>query len=72
MENGNVLYFKKVIQPNPEELKSHEEFLKKNLKKIFLIKSFIIKLLKSIFFSNLIVGCPELCIKLRKEFSKSG
>ena len=35
LENGNVLYFKKVIQPNPEELKSHEEFLKKNLKKNF-------------------------------------
>ena len=35
LENGNVLYFKKVIQPNPEELKNHEEFLKKNLKKNF-------------------------------------
>jgi DNA polymerase-3 subunit epsilon len=35
LENGNVLYFKKVIQPNPEELKSHEEFLKKKLKKNF-------------------------------------
>ena len=35
LEDGNVLYFKKIIQPTPEELKSHKEFLKKNLKKNF-------------------------------------
>ena len=35
LEDGNVLYFKKIIQPTSEELKSHKEFLKKNLKKNF-------------------------------------
>ena len=35
LENENVLYFKKVIKPNDEELKKHKEFLKKNLKKNF-------------------------------------
>tara|TARA_Y100000389_G_scaffold33609_1_gene28644 strand:- start:441 stop:1106 length:666 start_codon:yes stop_codon:yes gene_type:complete len=32
-KKGNVLYFKKVIEPTEEELKRHKEFLKKNLKK---------------------------------------
>ncbi len=35
LENENILYFKKVIHPSQNELKSHEEFLKKNLKKNF-------------------------------------
>ena len=35
LKNENVLYFKKVIHPSQNELKSHEEFLKKNLKKNF-------------------------------------
>ncbi len=30
-----ILYFKKVISPNPEELKKHSEYLKNNLKKNF-------------------------------------
>ena len=34
-KNENILYFKKVIHPSQNELKSHEEFLKKNLKKNF-------------------------------------
>tara|TARA_A100000164_G_scaffold76209_1_gene64255 strand:- start:407 stop:1072 length:666 start_codon:yes stop_codon:yes gene_type:complete len=34
-QNENILYFKKVIQPSPEELNNHNEFLKKNLKKNF-------------------------------------
>ena len=35
LKNENVLYFKKVIHPSQSELKKHEEFLKKNLKKNF-------------------------------------
>ncbi|MDB9746820.1 DNA polymerase III subunit epsilon [Candidatus Pelagibacter sp.] len=35
LENRNVLYSKKVIKITQEELKSHKEFLKKNLKKNF-------------------------------------
>ena len=35
LEKANVLYFKKVIKPTPEELNNHKEFLKKNLKKNF-------------------------------------
>jgi DNA polymerase-3 subunit epsilon len=34
-EKGNILYFKKVIEPTVEELKKHKEFLKKDLKKNF-------------------------------------
>ena len=33
LKNDNVLYFKKIIHPSQNELKRHEEFLKKNLKK---------------------------------------
>ena len=33
IENENILYFKKIIQPTQKELKNHDEFLKKNLKK---------------------------------------
>jgi len=33
LKNENILYFKKVIHPSQNELKNHEEFLKKNLKK---------------------------------------
>ena len=35
LENENILYFKKIIEPSQKELKDHEEFLKKNLKKNF-------------------------------------
>ena len=35
LKNENILYFKEVIHPSQNELKSHEEFLKKNLKKNF-------------------------------------
>ena len=35
LKNENILYFKKVIHPSQNELKSHEEFLKKNFKKNF-------------------------------------
>ena len=35
LENQKVLYFKKVIELTPEELKNHKEFLKKDLKKNF-------------------------------------
>ena len=35
MDKGNVLYFKKIIKPTPEELRKHKEFLKKDLKKNF-------------------------------------
>ena len=35
IENKNVLYFKKIITPSDDELKKHEEFLKKNLRKNF-------------------------------------
>ena len=31
--NSNVTYFKKVIKPNNEELKTHNDYLKQNLKK---------------------------------------
>ncbi len=34
-QDENILYFKKIIQPSPEELNNHNEFLKKNLKKNF-------------------------------------
>ena len=34
-ENGNILYFKKVVKPSSDELKKHKEFLKKDLKKNF-------------------------------------
>ena len=33
IENENILYFKKIIRPTQKELKNHDEFLKKNLKK---------------------------------------
>ena len=32
---GNILYFKKIVKPTPDELKKHKEFLKKDLKKNF-------------------------------------
>ena len=32
-QNLNITYFKKIVKPNPEEIKRHEEYLKKNLKK---------------------------------------
>ncbi len=35
IKKGNILYFKKVIKPNSEELKKHNDFIKKNLKKNF-------------------------------------
>ena len=35
LEKGNIVYFKKVIKPTPEELIKHKDFLKKNLKKNF-------------------------------------
>ena len=35
LEKGNIVYFKKVIKPTPEELEKHKDFLKKNLKKNF-------------------------------------
>ena len=35
LTNENILYFKKVINPTPEELKKHKEFLKKDFKKNF-------------------------------------
>jgi len=34
-KKGNILYFKKVIEPTDDELKKHREFLKKDLKKNF-------------------------------------
>ncbi len=34
-ESKNILYFKKVINPSPEEIKKHREFLKTDLKKNF-------------------------------------
>ena len=34
-KNESILYFKKVIHPSQNELKSHDEFLKKSLKKNF-------------------------------------
>ncbi len=35
LKDKNILYFKKVINPNSEELKKHKDFLKKDLKKNF-------------------------------------
>ena len=35
LEKGNIVYFKKVIEPTPEELEKHKDFLKKYLKKNF-------------------------------------
>ena len=35
LDKGNILYFKKIVKPTPEELKKHKEFLKKDLKKNF-------------------------------------
>ena len=35
LEKENIVYFKKVIKPTPEELEKHKVFLKKNLKKNF-------------------------------------
>ena len=33
--NNNIQYFKKIIKPSEQELKNHEDYLKKNLKKNF-------------------------------------
>ena len=33
INNSNVMYFKKIVKPTPEEVKSHKEYLKQNLKK---------------------------------------
>ena len=33
INNSNVMYFKKIVKPTPEEIKSHKEYLKQNLKK---------------------------------------
>ena len=35
LKDKNILYFKKIIKPNSEELKKHKDFLKKDLKKNF-------------------------------------
>ena len=35
LENGNVLYSKKIIKPTLDELKKHKNFLKTNMKKNF-------------------------------------
>jgi len=35
LKKENILYFKKIIKPSLEELKKHDDFLKKNLKKNF-------------------------------------
>jgi len=35
IEQGNILYFKKVVKPTEEEIKKHKEFLKKNVKNSF-------------------------------------
>ena len=35
LKNRNVLYYKKIIKPNSEEVKKHKDFLKKDLKKNF-------------------------------------
>ncbi len=34
-KNDNINYFKKVVNPTPDELKKHKEYLKNNLKKNF-------------------------------------
>ena len=34
-KNENILYFKKVVKPSSQELKKHNEYLKRNLKKNF-------------------------------------
>ena len=34
-EKGNTLYFKKIIKPTADELKEHDKYLKKSLKKNF-------------------------------------
>ncbi len=34
-DKNNILYFKKVVSPNSEEIKNHKKFLKYNLKKNF-------------------------------------
>jgi len=34
-DKGNILYFKKIVKPSPEELKKHKESIKKDLKKNF-------------------------------------
>tara|TARA_Y100000389_G_C17359978_1_gene463215 strand:- start:8 stop:670 length:663 start_codon:yes stop_codon:yes gene_type:complete len=33
LKNKNVVYFKKIVKPSQEELKKHQQFLKKNMKK---------------------------------------
>ena len=35
LNDGNILYFKKIIKPTAEEIKKHKDFLKKDLKKNF-------------------------------------
>ena len=35
LKKSNILYYKKVVKPNEDELKKHKEFLKINLKKNF-------------------------------------
>ena len=35
LSSGNLIYFKKVIQPKSDEIKNHNEYLKKYLKKNF-------------------------------------
>ena len=54
-------YYKKIIKPTEEEIKLHKNYLKNKLKeKFFLIKSLILNLVKSIFFSIFTSGKPEL------------
>ena len=35
LEKSNISYFKKIINPSNEEIKKHNEYLSKNLKKNF-------------------------------------
>ena len=53
LNDKNVLYYKKVILPTDLEIVNHKKYLKTNLKKIFLIKSLVIKFFKIYFFFKL-------------------
>ena len=53
LENSNntkVSYYKKIVKPNYEEIKNHQNYLKQNLKKNFFNWNFFYKVLQNLFF----------------------
>jgi len=53
LENKNnikVSYYKKIVKPNHDEIKNHQNYLKQNLKKNFFNWNFFYKVLQNLFF----------------------